>query len=113
MNLFQILLQSLKAKFTPIVTRFRYYFNPAYWLTLGIEAIRNFFTKGHSAASKPPDTSKNAAICSQRTPPSMLTMAATSDPAANQMETRWIGQAASTTMNATISPNQMYAAKFM
>lgn len=45
MNLFQILLQSLKAKFTPIVTRFRYYFNPAYWLTLGIEAIRNFFTK--------------------------------------------------------------------
>lgn len=45
MNLFQILLQSLKAKFTPIVTRLRYVLNPSYWLTLGIEAIRTFFTK--------------------------------------------------------------------
>lgn len=45
MNLFQILIQTFKAKLTPLVTRFRYYINPAYWLTLGISSIRNFFSR--------------------------------------------------------------------
>lgn len=45
MNLFQILIQSLKARIVPIFTRIRLFLSPSYLKARGTELIRNFFTK--------------------------------------------------------------------
>ncbi len=45
MNLFRILLQSAKAKITPIITKVRLYTKPSFLLTRATELIKTFFTK--------------------------------------------------------------------
>ncbi len=45
MNLFKILLQSAKAKITPIITKVRLYTKPSFLLTRATELIKTFFTK--------------------------------------------------------------------
>ena len=45
MNLFRVLLQSIKAKITPILTKVKLYTSPSFLLTRATELIKTFFTK--------------------------------------------------------------------
>lgn len=55
MNLFQILIQSIKARIVPLFTKLKLFLSPNYLKARGVEAIRTFFTRTLSVRPRDKD----------------------------------------------------------